>query len=75
LPCSETTRRPRPADDRADRERTGPIWFFTVKENAIVQNLGKSNRAIATLMSSGHDLFATVHGSVSLDCDRTEAGS
>jgi general stress protein 26 len=35
-----------------------------------VHNLGKSNRAIATLTSKGHNLFATVHGSVSLDCDR-----
>jgi general stress protein 26 len=47
-----------------------PIWFFTVKENAIVQNLGKSNRAIATFTSKGHDLFATIHGRVSLDRDR-----
>ena len=35
-----------------------------------MQNLGKSNRAIATFTSKGHDLFATVHGSVSLDRDR-----
>ena len=35
-----------------------------------MHNLGKSNRAIATLTSKGHNLFATVHGSVSLDCDR-----
>ena len=34
-----------------------------------MQNLGKSNRAIATFTSKGHDLFATVHGSVSLDLD------
>jgi hypothetical protein len=62
--------RPRPADDRADRRRTQPDLVFTVKENALVQNLGKSNRAIATFTSKGHDLFATVHGSVSLDRDR-----
>ena len=35
-----------------------------------MHNVGKSNRAIATFTSKGHDLFATVHGSVSLDCDR-----
>ena len=44
--------------------------FWKVLKNAIVQNLGKSNRAIATFTSKGHDLFATVHGSVSLDRDR-----
>ena len=47
----------------------GPIWFFTVKENAIVQKLGKNNRAIATFSSKGLDLFATVHGSLSVDKD------
>ena len=47
-----------------------PIWFFTAKDNGIVQNLGKGNRAIATFTSKGHDLFATIHGKVSLDNNR-----
>lgn len=50
-------------------DRHGPIWFFTVKDNAIVQKLGEHNRAIATFASKGHDLFATIHGSISLDND------
>jgi general stress protein 26 len=49
----------------------GPIWFFTANNNAIVQRLGESDRAIATFASKGHDLFATVHGRLSLDRDRT----
>jgi len=48
----------------------GPIWFFTAKENGIVQALEKGDRAIATFASKGHDLFATVHGRLSLDNDR-----
>jgi general stress protein 26 len=48
----------------------GPIWFFTAKDNAIVQKLAKDNRAIATFTSKGHDLFATIHGQISLDNDR-----
>jgi general stress protein 26 len=48
----------------------GPIWFFTAKDNAIVQKLAKGNRAIATFTSKGHDLFATIHGQISLDNDR-----
>ena len=48
----------------------GPIWFFTAKDNGIVQNLANGNRAIATFASKGHDLFATVHGTVRLDNDR-----
>jgi len=52
-------------------EQRGPIWFFTARDNAIVQKLTKGNRAIATFASKGHDIFATVHGTVSLDDDRT----
>jgi general stress protein 26 len=44
-----------------------PIWFFTAKETALVQNLGRSNRAIATFSSKGHDLFATIHGDLEVD--------
>ena len=48
----------------------GPIWFFAARDNAIVQNLDKGNRAIATFASKGHDLFATIHGTVRVDDDR-----
>jgi len=47
----------------------GPIWFFTSKENAIVEGLPKGDRAIATFVSKGHDLYATVHGSIRIDDD------
>jgi general stress protein 26 len=45
----------------------GPIWFFTSKDNALVGLLGRGDRAIGTFASKGHDLFATVHGSLSVD--------
>ncbi|HEX9965665.1 MAG TPA: pyridoxamine 5'-phosphate oxidase family protein [Allosphingosinicella sp.] len=51
-------------------EEGGPIWFFTSKENAIVEQLPKGDRAIATFVSKGHDLFATLHGRISLERDR-----
>ena len=56
-----------------EHENRGPIWFFTAKDTAIVQILGHgghSNRAIATFASKGHDLFATIHGTLRLDNDR-----
>ncbi len=59
----------RPMTAQIEGER-GPMWFFTSKENAIVKNIGKGNRAIATFASKGHDIFATIHGSVSIDNDR-----
>ncbi|TMJ14838.1 MAG: general stress protein [Alphaproteobacteria bacterium] len=49
---------------------SGPIWFFTSSENDLVSETSESSRAIATFVSKGHDLFATVHGSLRLDTDR-----
>lgn len=51
-------------------EEGGPIWFFTSKDNGIVERLSGSDRAIATFTSKGHDLFATVHGRLGLERDR-----
>jgi general stress protein 26 len=48
----------------------GPIWFFTSKDNAIVTLLPNGDRAIATFASKGHDLFATIHGTLSVDNNR-----
>jgi general stress protein 26 len=48
----------------------GPIWFFTAKDNGLVQGLTQSDRAIGTFATKGNDLFATVHGRLSLDNDR-----
>jgi general stress protein 26 len=48
----------------------GPIWFFTANDNHLVQQLRGRDRAIATFASKGHDLFAALHGSLSVDNDR-----
>ena len=65
------------ADDGHTRPMTaqlegkrGPMWFFTSSDNGIVRNLGNADRAIATFTSKGHNLFATVHGRISIDHDR-----
>ena len=59
----------RPMTAQLDGEH-GPIWFFTAKDNTIVQKLAPSSRAIATFASKGHDLFATVHGTLAVETDR-----
>lgn len=58
----------RPMTAQLDGER-GPIWFFTSRDNTLVEKLGagEGNRSIATFSSKGHDLFATVHGGLSID--------
>lgn len=58
----------RPMTAQAEGDK-GPIWFFTSTENGIVEQLGAGNRAIATFVDKGHDLFATVHGTLALHND------
>lgn len=48
----------------------GPIWFFTTKDNGLVQSLTEGHRAMAHFVSKGHDLWATLHGDLALDHDR-----
>lgn len=56
-------------DGDADR---GPIWFFSSNEAQLVRELreGQGSRVLAHFASKGHDLFASIHGTLSLDNDR-----
>jgi general stress protein 26 len=49
---------------------SGPIWFFTGKPNALVEKLGESQRVIGAFSSKGHDLFASIKGTLSIVGDR-----
>ncbi len=60
----------RPMTAQFEGESGGPIWFFTAKDNALVQHLTQGHRAIAAFSSKGHDLFASVKGNLSEDTDR-----
>ncbi|WP_156679416.1 pyridoxamine 5'-phosphate oxidase family protein [Sphingomonas profundi] len=53
-----------------EQDGSGPLWFFTSKDNGIVSALGQAHRAIATYTSKGHDLFATIHGELSVQTDK-----
>ncbi len=48
----------------------GPLWFFTSKDNTLVHLIGQSDRAIATVTTKGHDLFASLRGRLSINQDR-----
>lgn len=61
--------RPMTAQLDSDADR-GPIWFFTTTDSALVQGLSKAHRAIATFTAKDHDLFAAVHGTLTVDHDR-----
>jgi general stress protein 26 len=58
------------AADDADKEDGGTIYFFGAKSEALVKGLSESNRAVATYVSKGHDLFAHIHGTLELVEDR-----
>lgn len=59
--------RPMTAQFEDDRS---PLWFFTSTDNALAQQLTSGHRAIAAFSSKGHDLFASITGSLSVDRDR-----
>jgi general stress protein 26 len=48
----------------------GPIWFFTSTDNHLYQQITAGSRAMAHFTSKGHDVWATVHGSLSQSHDR-----
>jgi len=48
----------------------GPVWFFTSRDNAMVNALRGGARAVAAFSSKGHDLFASMQGTLSIDQDR-----
>lgn len=56
----------RPMTAQLDTEN-GPIWFFAARDNVLVGKLAESRRAFATFASKGHDLFATIQGTLALD--------
>ena len=58
----------RPMTAQAENDRS-PIWFFTSKDNALVQHLGQGHRAIAAFSSKDHELFASIKGNLVLDTD------
>lgn len=60
----------RPLTAMIEGDEGGPIWFFIGKPNAIVEHLSQHRRAIAAFSSKGHDLFASVRGTLSLSHDR-----
>ena len=59
-----------PMTAQLEREGRGPIWFFTSKETDLVAALGRRHEASAQFASKGHDLFASIDGTLSIDEDR-----
>lgn len=60
----------RPLTAHCEKGGGGPIFFFASTDNSLVHSTEAGRRAIACFASKGHELFATVHGKLSIDRDR-----
>ena len=49
----------------ADRD-AGLLWIFTAKDHDLTRAMGRSNRAIASYSAKGHDLFASLRGTLQI---------
>ncbi|KAB7648422.1 pyridoxamine 5'-phosphate oxidase family protein [Polymorphobacter fuscus] len=57
---------PRPMTAQAEGDKS-PLWFFTSTESDLVQHLNEGHHAVASFVDKGHELFATLHGTLVLD--------
>ena len=48
-----------------DRD-AGLLWIFTAKDHDLTRAMGESNRAIASFAAKGHDLFASLRGTLQI---------
>lgn len=48
----------------------GPIWFFTSTDSKLLQGGHGPKPAMFTFVDKGHDMFACVHGNLSVNNDR-----
>jgi general stress protein 26 len=54
-----------------DQDRdTGVVWFFTAKDHDLTRAMAQSNRAIGSFSAKGHDLFASLRGTLEVNNDR-----
>lgn len=59
--------RPMTAQFEDDRS---PIWFFGGRDSSFVKALTPGHRVVAAFSSKGHDLFASISGTLREDMDR-----
>ena len=55
-----------------DQDRdAGLLWIFTAKDHDLTRAMGQSNRAIGSYSAKGHDLFASLRGTLEIVNDRS----
>lgn len=58
----------RPMTALAEGDRS-PLWFFTARDNQLVQGLGQPRQATVAFAAKDHSLFASIDGTLHLDTD------
>lgn len=51
------------------QDSTGPIWFFGSHDSDLVRNMKRTSAAVATFVSGNQNLYATIHGLISMERD------
>jgi general stress protein 26 len=64
--------RPMTIQTDSDKKDSGPLWVFTSTNSHLVQALDGTQRVQASFVSKGHDLFAMIRGTVTLQNDRKQ---
>lgn len=60
----------RPMTAMLDKQTPGVIWFFTSADNVLAQQAAAPVVAFCAFASKGHDLFATISGTLQTGLDR-----
>lgn len=50
-----------------DEGASGPLWIYTAQDNRLVTGLAHGGSAMAQFVAKGHDLFACIHGMLTID--------
>ena len=58
-----------PMTAQFDEDIPNTLFFFTGRDNSMVQALSQSHDAVVNYVAKGHDLFACVHGTLTVDQD------
>jgi len=66
----DTAGHSRPMTALLDKQTPGVVWFFTATDNVLAQQAAAPTAAFGAFSSKGHDLFATLSGTVQTVLDR-----
>lgn len=49
---------------------SGPLWFYTRRDSELVAAIGDNHRAVFHYVGPGHELYACVHGDLTVSQDQ-----